>query len=89
MHCFKPTDQFARANKRIEIFRFKKIKCNCLSERGAFQFQTADRNDSALKIKVGSGKYIGDLHQVTAFVWDEPKQNEQGLINQILRGAEQ
>jgi peptidyl-tRNA hydrolase len=87
MKHFKPADNFARTNKQIQIFSFAKFKRNCLSTRGTFQFQNTNHSGSVLKIRVGSGRYIGDGQTVTAFVMNEINSSDQVLINNILKGV--
>jgi hypothetical protein len=86
MHHINPKDLFAKADKRIEMFYFKRFKPKVSEERGAFQFQKNPSKSLDLKVKVGSGKYIGVQNAITAFVWDEPRPEEHDIGVPVSNG---
>ena len=71
----KPADLFARPNQIVQIQNIITIKSHAITDRGAFQYLKRQPKTRQVKLLVGKGKYLGDLNQLTAFVWlnDEPE----------------
>ena len=69
MKRIKPSDQHARPNQIIQIQKVIRIKPPASVDKGAFQYLKRQPTPRQLKVLVGKGMYLGDINQVSAFVW--------------------
>jgi hypothetical protein len=75
MKRFNPSERHARPNQVVQIQTNITIKSHAVIDKGAFQYLKSQPQVRHLKLVIGTGKYLGDVNCVTAFVWtdDEPE----------------